>query len=165
MARPQRVEPQPGQESVWDYPRPPRLEDSTRHIRVICNGVTVAETRRAIRLLETGGPPAYYVPPEDVRMDLLTPAPHATYCEWKGAASYHTLIVGGKTVERAAWYYPRPNAPYLAIKDYVAFYAGKVDACYVDEERVTPQPGDYYGGWITSEIVGPFKGDPGALDW
>jgi uncharacterized protein (DUF427 family) len=165
MTRPQRIEPQPGQESVWDYPRPPRLEDSTRHIRVIFNGVTVAETRRAKRVLETSGPPVYYIPPEDVRMDLLTPAQDATFCEWKGAASYYTLTVDGRTVEQAAWYYPQPNAPYAAIKDYIAFYPRKMDTCYVDLEQVTPQPGDYYGGWITSEIVGPFKGDPGTLGW
>jgi uncharacterized protein (DUF427 family) len=165
MPRPQRIEPQPGQESVWDYPRPPRLENSTRHIRVVFNGVTVAATRRAKRLLETSAPPDYYIAPEDVRMDLLTPAPYATFCEWKGAASYYTLIVGGNTVEQAAWYYPQPSAPYTAIKGYIAFYAGKMDACYVDDERVTPQPGDYYGGWITNEIIGPFKGDPGTLDW
>jgi uncharacterized protein (DUF427 family) len=165
MARPQRIEPLPGQESVWDYPRPPRLEDTTRYIRVIFNGVTVAATRRAKRILETSSPPVYYIPPEDARMDLLAPALRTTFCEWKGAASYYTLRVDGKTVEQAAWYYPQPNAEYAAIKDYVAFYPGKMDACYVDDERVTPQPGDYYGGWITSEIVGPFKGDPGTLDW
>jgi uncharacterized protein (DUF427 family) len=165
MARPQRIEPQPGQESVWDYPRPPRLEDATKQVRVIFNGVTVAESRRAKRVLETSSPPVYYIPPEDVRMDLLSPAPRTTFCEWKGAASYYTLTVNGKTAERAAWYYPRPSAPYAAIKEHIAFYPGKMDACYVDGERVTPQPGDYYGGWITSEIVGPFKGDPGTLDW
>jgi uncharacterized protein (DUF427 family) len=165
MARPQRIEPRPGQESAWDYPRPPRLEDSTKRIQVIFNGVTVADTRGAKRVLETSGPPVYYIPPEDVRMDLLTPAQGATFCEWKGAAGYYTLTVDGRTVEQATWYYPQPNAPYAAIKDYIAFYPGKVDACYVDDEQVTPQPGDYYGGWITSEIVGPFKGDPGTMDW
>jgi uncharacterized protein (DUF427 family) len=133
---------------------------------VILNGVTVAETRRAKRVLETSGPPVYYIPPEDVRMDLLTPAQGATFCEWKGAAGYYTLTVDGRTVEQAAWYYPQPNAPYAAIKDYIAFYPRRVDACHVDDEQVTPQPGDYYyGGWITSEIVGPFKGDPGTMDW
>jgi uncharacterized protein (DUF427 family) len=165
MARPQRIEPQPGQESVWDYPRPPRLEDATKQVRVIFNGVTVAESRRAKRVLETSSPPVYYIPPEDARMDLLSPAPRTTFCEWKGAASYYRLTVNGKTAEQAAWYYPRPSAPYAAIKEHIAFYPGKMDACYVDGERVTPQPGDYYGGWITSEIVGPFKGDPGTLDW
>jgi uncharacterized protein (DUF427 family) len=165
MARPQRIEPQPGQESVWDYPRPPRVEDSAKRIRVLFNGVTVAETQRARRILETSSPPVYYIPPEDVRMELLTPALRTTFCEWKGTASYYTLTVDGNVVEQAAWYYPQPNAHYAAIEDYIAFYPGKMDACYVDDERVTPQPGDYYGGWITSEIVGPFKGDPGTLDW
>jgi uncharacterized protein (DUF427 family) len=165
MARPQRIEPQPGQESVWDYPRPPRVEDSAKRIRVLFNGVTVAETQRARRILETSSPPVYYIPPEDVRMELLTPARRTTFCEWKGTASYYTLTVDGNVVEQAAWYYPQPNAHYAAIEDYIAFYPGKMDACYVDDERVTPQPGDYYGGWITSEIVGPFKGDPGTLDW
>jgi len=165
MARPQRIEPQPGQESVWDYPRPPRLEDSIRRIQVVYNGVTVADTQRAKRILETSHPPVYYIPPEDVRMDLLTSARRTTFCEWKGAASYYTITVDSKTAEQAAWYYPQPNAQYTAIKNYVAFYPSKMDACYVDDERVTPQPGDFYGGWITSEIVGPFKGEPGAMGW
>jgi uncharacterized protein (DUF427 family) len=165
MARPQRIKPQPGQESVWDYPRPPRLEDSKKRIRVVYNGVTVADTQRAKRVLETSHPPVYYIPPEGVRMDLLVPVRHATYCEWKGAASYYTLTVDGKTVEQAAWYYPQPNAHYAAIKDYIAFYPGKMDACFVDDEQVTPQPGDFYGGWITSEVVGPFKGDTGTMGW
>src|SRR5690348_14083406 len=106
MARPQRVEPQLGQESVWDYPRPPRLEDSTKHIRVVCNGITIADTKRAKRILETSHPPVYYIPPEDVRMDLLTSTRRTTFCEWKGAASCYTLTVDGKMVEQAAWYYP-----------------------------------------------------------
>jgi uncharacterized protein (DUF427 family) len=165
MARPERIEPEPGQESVWDYPRPPRLEDSSKRIRVVFNGVTIADTRRAKRILETSHPPVYYVPHEDVRMDLLAPARGTTYCEWKGAASYCALTVDGKMVERAAWRYPQPNARYAAIKDYIAFYPGKMDSCYVNDERVTPQPGDFYGGWITSEIVGPFKGDPDSIGW
>src|SRR6185437_11955908 len=117
MARPQRIEAQPGQESVWDYPRPPRLEDSTKRIRVIFNGVIIADTQRAKRILETSHPPVYYIPPEDVRMDLLTPARRTTFCEWKGAASYYTLTMDGKSVEQAAWYYPQPKAHYTAIKD------------------------------------------------
>jgi uncharacterized protein (DUF427 family) len=165
MARQQRIEPQPGQESVWDYPRPPRLEDSTKRIRIVFNGVTIADTQRAKRILETSHPPVYYIPPQDVRMDLLTPARRTTVCEWKGAANYYTLNVGGKVAEQAAWFYPQPNAQYAAIQDYIAFYPGKMDACYVDDEQVKPQPGDFYGGWITSEIVGPFKGDPGTMGW
>ena len=165
MALPQRIEAQPGQESVWDYPRPPRLEGSTKRIRVVFNGVTIADTQRAKRILETSHPPVYYIPPEDVRMNLLTPARRTTFCEWKGAASYYTITVDSKTAEQAALYYPQPNAQYTAIKNYVAFYPSKMDACYVDDERVTPQPGDFYGGWITSDIVGPFKGDPGTMGW
>ena len=158
MALPQRIEAQPGQESVWDYPRPPRLEGSTKRIRVVFNGVTIADTQRAKRILETSHPPVYYIPPEDVRMNLLTPARRTTFCEWKGAASYYTITVDSKTVEQAAWYYPQPNAQYTAIKNYVAFYPGKMDACYVDDERVTPQPGDFYGGWITSDDRRAFQG-------
>jgi uncharacterized protein (DUF427 family) len=165
MARQQRIEPQPGQESVWDYPRPPRLEDSTKRIRIVFNGVTIADTQRAKRILETSHPPVYYIPPQDVRMDLLTPARRTTVCEWKGAANYYTLNVDGKVAEQAAWFYPQPNAQYAAIQDYIAFYPGKMDACYVDDEQVKPQPGDFYGGWITIEIVGPFKGDPGTMGW
>jgi uncharacterized protein (DUF427 family) len=165
MARQQRIEPQPGQESVWDYPRPPRLEDSTKRIRIVFNGVTIADTQRAKRILETSHPPVYYIPPQDVRMDLVTPARRTTVCEWKGAANYYTLNVDGKVAEQAAWFYPQPNAQYAAIQDYIAFYPGKMDACYVDDEQVKPQPGDFYGGWITSEIVGPFKGDPGTMGW
>lgn len=165
MARPQYIEAQPGQESVWDYPRPPRLEDSTKHIRVIFNDVTIADTQRAKRILETSHPLVYYIPPEDVHIDLLTPARHTTFCEWKGAASYYTLTVDSKAIEQAAWYYPQPSAPYNAIKGYIAFYPGKMGACYVDDERVTPQLGDFYGGWITSEIAGPFKGGPDTMGW
>ena len=165
MARPQRIEAQLGQESVWDYPRPPRLEDSTKRLHVVFNGVTIADTQRAKRILETSHPPVYYIPPEDVRMDLLTPAWRTTFCEWKGAARYYTLTVDSKSVEQAAWYYPQPKAHYAAIKDYIAFYPGKMDACYVDDEQVTPQPGDFYGGWITSAIIGPFKGESGTMGW
>jgi uncharacterized protein (DUF427 family) len=165
MPRSQRIAPEPGQESVWDYPRPPRLEDSTRHIQVIFNGVVIAETRRAKRVLETSHPPVYYIPPEDVRMAYLTPVRDTSFCEWKGAARYYTIAVNGKTAEAAAWYYPEPSAPYAALRGYVAFYPARMDACLVDGERVQPQPGDFYGGWITHEIVGPFKGAAGRRGW
>ena len=153
-----RVEPGPGQESVWDYPRPPRLEDSGKHIQVIFNGVVLADTRRAKRILETSHPPVYYIPPEDIKMEYLAPTSRATFCEWKGNASYYTVKVNGKTVANAAWYYANPTADYAGLKNYVAFYPGMMDACYVDGEQVRPQPGDFYGGWITKDIVGPFKG-------
>ena len=163
MSYSKRISPGPGQESVWDYPRPPRLEPSARHIRVIFGGVTLADTRRAMRVLETSHPPVYYIPPADIRMEYLAPTRHATFCEWKGAASYYTVTVGERVEPNAAWYYPRPTAPFAEIAGYVAFYPGKMDACYVDGELVQPQPGDFYGGWITRDIVGPFKGGPGSL--
>lgn len=153
-----RVEPGPGQESVWDYPRPPRLEDSGKHIQVVFNGVVLADTQQAKRILETSHPPVYYIPPVDIKMEYLTPTQRATFCEWKGTASYYTIKVAGKTLPNAAWYYPRPNAEYADLKDYVAFYPGLMEACYVNGEPVQPQPGDFYGGWITKDIVGPFKG-------
>ena len=162
----QRVTPGPGQESVWDYPRPPRLENCARHIQVIFNGMLIAETRRAQRVLETSHPPVYYIPPTDVRMAYLRPTPgRSSFCEWKGAARYYTIAVAGKVAEAAAWYYPRPSAPYAALRDHIAFYPARMDACLVDGERAQPQPGDFYGGWITHEIVGPFKGAPGTMDW
>lgn len=148
----------PRQESVWDYPRPPRLEDSGRHIQVIFNGVLIADTRRAKRVLETSHPPVFYIPPDDVRLEYLRPTERATFCEWKGAASYYTVAVGDRTAANAAWYYRSPTAPFAAIANYVAFYPARMDACLVDGEQVQAQPGDFYGGWITREIVGPFKG-------
>lgn len=160
-----RIEPGPGQESVWDYPRPPRVEATSKLIRVVFNGETVAESTRAYRILETSHPPAYYIPPEDVRMDLLTPTAKRTFCEFKGAASYWTLQVGDRVSENAAWSYPRPTPGFEDIQDYLCFYASRVDACYVDGEQVQPQAGDFYGGWITSDIVGPFKGGPGTRGW
>jgi len=163
--RPPRIEPGPGQESVWDYPRPPRVEATARHLRVEFNGVTVAETRSARRVLETSHPPVYYVPPEDVALEYLVEAPGSSWCEWKGQASYYDIVVGQERAERAAWTYHHPSSGYEAIRDHIAFYPGRVAACYVDGERVTPQPGDFYGGWITQDVVGPFKGGPGTRGW
>jgi uncharacterized protein (DUF427 family) len=160
-----RIKPSAGQESVWDYPRPPRLEQMTKHIRIIFNGVTIAETRRPIRILETSHPPVYYIPPADLAGEYFVATPRTSFCEWKGNASYYTIKVGDKTADNAAWFYPNPVAAYLALKDCVAFYAGRMDACYVDDELVIPQPGGFYGGWITSDIVGPFKGIPGSMGW
>jgi uncharacterized protein (DUF427 family) len=156
---------QPGQESVWDYPRPPRLEPSQKHIQVIFNGIVIADTRRAKRILETSHPPVYYLPPEDVQMAYFHPTAHHTYCEFKGAASYYTLTVGDKTVPNAAWYYPHPTAGYEGITNYIAIYSSHMDACYIDGERVQAQQGDFYGGWITKNIIGPFKGGPGTHGW
>jgi uncharacterized protein (DUF427 family) len=159
------VVPEPGQESVWDYPRPPRVERVPERIRVVVEGVTVADSSHALRVLETAGAPMYYVPREDVRMDLLEPSSHTTVCEWKGAARYHTLSVGDRRITDMAWSYPRPNRGYEAIRDHLAFYAAKVDEAWVGAERATPQPGGFYGGWVTSRIVGPIKGEPGSNGW
>ena len=161
----QRIEPGPGQESVWDYPRPPRLEDSSKHIRIICGGEVLADTHRAKRVLETSHPPHYYVPPEDIQMQYLRPSPRTTWCEWKGRAQYFTITIGDTQLTDAGWSYPDPTPAFAGLQDYIAFYPGKMDACYVDDERVEAQEGDFYGGWITSDIVGPFKGGPGTWGW
>ncbi len=160
-----RIEPKAGQESVWDYPRPPKLEQTNKHLKIIFNGETIAETTRAFRVLETSHPPVYYFPPDDVRMEFLTKASGASFCEWKGTANYYDLRVGEKSVKNAAWFYPNPTENFAEIKNYLAFYPSKIDACYVDGELVQSQEGDFYGGWITKEIVGPFKGGAGTWGW
>jgi uncharacterized protein (DUF427 family) len=152
-------------ESVWDYPRPPRLEPTTRHLVVRFGGRTLAETRRALRILETSHPPVYYFPPDDVDWSLLDPSPRTTFCEWKGTAAYVDAMVDGRRAEEVGWRYLAPAPDYAALRDHVAFYAGRVDECTVDGEVVTPQPGGFYGGWITSDITGPFKGEPGSWGW
>jgi uncharacterized protein (DUF427 family) len=164
--RPVRIEPGPGQESVWDYPRPPRVEPVPERIRVVVDGVDIASSSRALRVLETAGAPVYYVPPADVRQDLLEPAGRGTVCEWKGAASYWTVrMPGGRSIPSAAWSYEQPLPGYEAIAGHLAFYAWAVDEAWVGDELATPQPGHFYGGWVTSRVVGPFKGGPGSLGW
>ncbi len=165
MLKPKRIPPGPGQESVWDYPRPPRVEEVPQRIQVIFSGVTIADTRAAKRVLETSHPPTYYLPREDVRMEYLTEEAGGSFCEWKGRARYYSVAVGQRRAEGAAWSYPDPRPGYAAIKDHIAFYAGPMDACTIDGERVKPQPGGFYGGWITANIVGPFKGGPGTMGW
>ena len=152
-------------ESVWDYPRPPRVEPSSRQVRVVFNDTTIAETNRAVRILETSHPPVYYIPPRDVKQQFLSRSDHYSRCEFKGLATYYNLKVGGKVSTNAAWSYHNPFAGYESIKGYIAFYPGRVDACYVDKERVQAQEGDFYGGWITSDIEGPFKGGAGTAGW
>ncbi len=152
-------------ESVWDYPRPPRVEPAERPVRVEVGGAVVARSERALRVLETSHPPTYYIPPAAVAPGMLTPSPHRTVCEYKGVAHYWNLEAGGRVVENAAWSYPSPAAGYEELRDHVAFYASKVDAAYVGEERVDPQAGGFYGGWVTSDVVGPFKGGPGTAGW
>ena len=161
---PRRIEPGPGQESVWDYPRPPRREPSPRHLVVLLGDAVVAETRHALRVVETAGAPVYYFPPADV-LATLELAPGGSWCEWKGAARYLTVIAGGRTAPSAAWTYPDPTPPFEALRGHVAFYASRVDACLVDGERARPQPGGFYGGWVTDDIVGPIKGEPGSEWW
>jgi uncharacterized protein (DUF427 family) len=166
-------------ESVWDYPRPPRVESLDRHVRIELGGETIAESDRALRVLETASPPTIYVPREDVREELLSEAHHETgssshgsedpriqtFCEWKGTASYVHAEAGGKRAQRVAWYYPEPKEGFEQLVGHLAFYPRRVDAAYLDDELVTPQPGAYYGGWITEEIEGPFKGEPGSEGW
>ena len=163
--RPKPLPPGPSQESVWEYPRPPRLEDTSRHIQVVFNGIVIADTRRARRVLETSHPPIYYIPPDDIQMQYLRSTSRSSTCEWKGPASYYALTVAGKSAPDAAWTYRRPTPAFVTIKDYVAFYPQVMDACTVDGEQVTPQPGEFYGGWITNDVVGPFKGEPGSWGW
>ncbi len=165
MVNSNRTIPGPGQESVWDYPRPPRLEDTTKHLQIVFNQVAIADTHQAKRVLETSHPPVYYIPPSDIKMEFLVVVPGTSWCEWKGRASYYNIVVGEKQVQKAAWFYPDPTPTFAAIKDCVAFYPHLMDACYVDGEQVQPQPGDFYGGWITNDIVGPFKGSPGTWGW
>ena len=160
-----RIIPDPGQESVWDYPRPPRLEAIGEKIVVVFTDVKIAESVRAYRVLETSHPPNYYIPPEDVRMDHLVKGTGTSLCEWKGQARYYDVVDGQKRSRSAAWFYDNPTVEFREIRRFVAFYAGRVDACYVDGEKVTPQPGGFYGGWITSRIVGPFKGVAGSSFW
>ena len=126
----------------------------------------MASTRRALRVLETAGAPVYYVPPADVRLDLLRPTEHVTVCEWKGSATYWSIALpGGRVIPNAAWSYREPLAGFEAIRDHLAFYAWAVDEAWVGDERATPQPGRFYGGWVTSRVVGPFKGEPGTQVW
>jgi uncharacterized protein (DUF427 family) len=154
-----------GQESVWDYPRPPSAEVSDRRVVVEFAGQVVADTRRAIRVCETSHPPVFYVPREDVVDGVLHRAGGGSWCEWKGAATYWDLAVDGGRATAAAWSYEEPSPGYQHLRGAVAFYPGRVDRALVDGEQVRPQPGSFYGGWITDDVVGPFKGEPGTLGW
>jgi uncharacterized protein (DUF427 family) len=152
-------------ESVWDYPRPPRIEPSVRRVRVEHGGVTVVDTFDAVRVLETSHPPVYYVPRRDIRAELLTASSRRSFCEFKGAASYWHVTVDGHRSIDAAWSYEDPSPGFETLRGMIAFYPGRVDRCLLDEEAVQPQEGDFYGGWVTGEITGPFKGGPGTSGW
>jgi uncharacterized protein (DUF427 family) len=150
---------------VWDYPRPPRVEDFSGRIQIVFNGRTIVDTTRAKRVLETSHPPAYYVPLDDIDQECLKSSVGQSWCEWKGVAQYFDVELDGARALKAAWYYPRPSADFRSIAGHVAFYPGPMDACYIDGELVRSQPGGFYGGWITNNIVGPFKGGPGTKGW
>ena len=155
----------PGMESVWDYPRPPRLERVPRRIRVQLGGETIADTTNAYRVLETSHPPNYYLPPDDIQPGVLVRSDRRSFCEWKGTAHYFDVHAGGRVEPDAAWGYDHPGATFAPIAGYVAFYAGRMEACFVDDELIEPQPGGFYGGWITSDVAGPFKGGSGTESW
>ena len=161
----ERIEPSAGQESVWDYPRPPRLETVSARLRVIFNGQTIADTTSGYRVLETSHPPVYYISSDDIAAECLHAASGSSWCEFKGRAKYWSLAVNGRESLNAAWSYPEPSPGFTEIAGYLAFYASRVDQCWVNDERVQPQEGDFYGGWITSRIVGPFKGGGGTRGW
>lgn len=156
--------PLPGQESVWDYPRPAIVQPSSRHIVIRRAGETIADTRAAIRTLETSHPSTYYLPPDDVVTGRLQPSDHRSFCEWKGVARYWDLVTPDGRLPNVAWSYPDPSSAFLSLRDHVAFYAEPFD-CTVDGGRVVPQPGGFYGGWITPDLAGPFKGVPGSRFW
>ena len=156
----------PGQESVWDYPRPPRLERTSRRLRIEHCGHVIAETTQGWRTLETSHPPTYYFPPGDVTPGLArASAQRGSFCEWKGVARYWDIVVGDAVLAGVAWSYPEPTAGFVGLADHLAFYAAPFDGCFVDDERVRPQPGGFYGGWITHDLAGPFKGVPGSQFW
>ena len=155
----------PDQESVWDYPRPPCAEPTFRHIRIAHGGVVLAETSSSIRTLETSHPPTYYIPQADIAMSLLTATDRTSFCEWKGHAVYWTVAIAGSVFRDVGWSYPNPTQGFAALRDHIAFYAAPFDQCLVDNVQVIPQPGGFYGGWITPDVGGPFKGVPGSNFW
>ncbi len=157
--------PKEGQESVWDYPRPAIAEPTSRHIKIEHRGTVIADTRGAWRTLETSHPPTYYIPPSDVLTEYLRPNPRRSMCEWKGQARYWDLVIADKKLEAVSWSYANPTPAFAGIRDMFAFYPDPLDFCWVDGEVVTPQPGQFYGGWITSREAGPFKGIPGSQFW
>ena len=157
--------PGPGQESVWDYPRPPVLRPSSALVVIVLGGTEVCRSTRGWQVLETSHPPTWYFPREDWSAGALVDAPGSSYCEWKGVAGYLDVVAGRTVAPRAAWTYPSPSEAFVAIRDHVAVYPAAMDRCTVDGDAVLPQPGGFYGGWITSSVVGPFKGDPHTGCW
>jgi uncharacterized protein (DUF427 family) len=165
VVRPRRIPPGPGQESVWDYPRPPGLERSASAITVVFGGMVIIETRESWRVTETASPPTYYLDRTQFAPGVLQPGTGESWCEWKGRASYVDLVVGESVSRRAAWSYADPTPRYSPLAGHVAIYPSRVEACFLDGEEVLAQDGDFYGGWITSRVTGPFKGEAGTLGW
>jgi uncharacterized protein (DUF427 family) len=155
----------PGQESVWSYPRPAIAEPTLHHLRIVHRGTVIADTTSGIRTLETSHPPSYYFPPADVNFAVLRRSQSRSVCEWKGVATYFDFVQGGETLRDIAWSYADPTESFTLLRDHIAFYASPFETCSVDGEAVTPQPGGFYGGWITSHVAGPFKGVPGSRFW
>ncbi len=155
----------PGQESVWTYPRPAIAQPTESHVLIVHEGVIVADTRSAVRTLETSHPPSYYIPQSDIAPGLLRRAGGGSFCEWKGQATYWHVVIGDLILPRVGWSYPKPTPSFECLRDHVAFYADPFDRCSVDGEIVVPQDGGFYGGWITSSLAGPFKGAPGTMGW
>jgi uncharacterized protein (DUF427 family) len=155
----------PGQESVWSYPRPAIAQQSPARVMIEQHGVVIASTRSSVRTLETSHPPSYYIPPDDILPGVLRRGAGSSFCEWKGAAIYWDVVLDGEVLAGVGWSYPNPSPSFAMLRDHVAFYAGPFDRCSVDGETVIPQPGDFYGGWITGALAGPFKGVPGSRGW
>ncbi|GAM01796.1 MULTISPECIES: DUF427 domain-containing protein [Sphingomonas] len=165
MTKPQSDPVGPGQESVWTYPRPAIAEPSPRHVRIAHRGIVIADTRAAVRTLETSHPPSWYLPPADINQGVLRRSDRRSFCEWKGEAIYWHVTLGETVLRDVAWSYPNPMPGFAILRDHLAFYAGPFDHCTVDGEQVRPQPGGFYGGWITADLAGPFKGVPGSMGW
>jgi len=165
MKHPKAIKPKQGEESVWDYPRPPKLEKVNGSVEVHFDGRRIASSNNALRILETSHPPTIYIPPSDIDQDVLIKSERSTFCEWKGKGYYYHLRSEETRIQNAAWYYPNPKPTYSALKNHLSFYPSKVESCYINGEKVEAQEGDFYGGWITSKIVGPFKGPPNTFGW
>lgn len=155
----------PGQESVWGYPRPAVAEPTTRHVRIEHRGIVIADSHAPVRTLETSHPPSWYIPPADVTQRLFRRSERRSFCEWKGEAVYWHIDLGDTVLRDVAWSYPHPTRAFAALRDHLAFYAAPFDRCSVNGEMVRPQPGGFYGGWITVDLAGPFKGVPGSMGW
>ena len=155
----------PGQRSVWDFPRPTIARASVAHVVIEHRGRIVADTRASIMTFETSHPPSYYIPPGDIDAGMLRPASGSSFCEYKGYATYWDVVIGDLVLSRVGWSYPDPTPAFAMLRDHVAFYAGPFDRCSVDGDTVVAQPGNFYGGWITPDLAGPFKGVPGSMGW